>query len=471
MGEDFPPPTVVKAEVKPKKEIVLDPSYINIVVPDDINWTEKAQAAGLKAVDLGSSYLTDMHPTRYFKVITQGNILWYDKTSVLSVVKPILQGAATDDEKIKDFCRSLIKIEENIQKFLGNSTDVVAKMHSSEEAVKGGQFERSDYEKHFAAYESEGIKRFKVPLEEPKQKEITRLFDKLKTDIKALESTSVPKARVKILEEYKADLNAYQKYVSDTLFVTNIQKHPELNNINNVSMAIDKEIKALKTGNIAGRLAEIDSIDKRVVQLIESSNKSFSKEGIVGTPGVSLFEARELLTQRAKLVNELKEWMSSPEEAAAAVKEEEARKKESNDVKPWTASITHAGIRLLESKGEGLLKQWSGARQNLASDFTTAQKNILAELLVGTVRTEKPKYVFGKQKRTDAEIANEIRPILTTVMAKGMLLNDLKAQRDAKILALKLSTFGDRGVWAELFRPNGQFDEKLHAFHQGWATS
>lgn len=476
MGDDPVQRVFVQPEPPPpvkKKEVVLDPRYLNIVVPDNVNWNQKADLAGLKAVELGQEHLSlELSPKQYFKVISEGNVLWYQKTPVLNVAKKILHGMElpNDDNRIEELCGAIISVSDNVMKYNTKNRPSIEKSTST--AASDAQVKREPFERNIETYQNKGSPRFVVPLTSEQSESIDSKLTAIQQHKNMLATISNPRERINALKLYRAQLADYLKYVADLVHATTIEKHPELNNINNIIKAVDEETRAYKEANIAGRLAQIEAIDKQIPQLINETEEAFAKAGnIIGMPGVTLYEADQLLKQRRALVTELKEWISSPEEhskeQALRKQEEEEKRKDSGKFVRWEASLSQGGHTFVVMQEAPIVKKLNEAIAKLAGGFSNEQMKILAELKNGQVR-KKNSHLGGlvKTNRTDTEVANEIRPILTTLMARAMLLNLPQAKTDVDTIEKQASKFRD--VWLEISRPNGNFNSKLQNFFEGW---
>lgn len=295
----------------PLKEPALDPRYLNVKVPANVNWTEKAESAGLKAVQLGQEHLgVGVPPDKFFKVIYNGEVIFYDKKAALEVATKIF------------------------------APDAVG--------VQAGA-------------------------------------------------------------------------VGD--------ENKQINDLCNILIAPPAE----------GRAKDIADATARLKQNCERFDKDMASQSKDRNPGIALFLASEAFRKRQQLIGEM-------QAAKAPVSE----------------------TRMLELSSKSFVPKLDQRLAKLSKFLDAKQLVMLNDVMQGKVKTHNTVLGFKTSQRTDAEIAQELRPIVTTVLARALITLLPAHVAEAKAMIDKLSTYDKGGVWLEMFRPNGHLDLDLHSMMQAW---
>lgn len=455
-GEEYLDVAIQKQQPQPKakeevyKEIALDPRYLNIVIDNMVNWRQQSKAVGLKELDQlkdPAFSVGELPPKDYFKVINHGSVLWYKKEDVAKRASEILQtrpaaeqdvksGEAqvklSQDDRIKELCKTVEMLDKSVKTYLGGKPvldqEVANAAEDKEQVARNVRYQAQD------AFISLFPGKVQESIYEAHQRQLDDLYAgiiKLKDGVDSppphnLSRVSLAQLRNQFLGDYVIQVQKYREMYAKEHAAGN--NNEVIKALDSLISSIQNEMEAIKNVHISDKLAKIDAIDNDIKLLEQVMNKAASetdKKGIsIGTPAVKLFEGQLKLEQRKKMVEELRGWIPV---------------------------ISENAIKVLELKGQPIQNHLNELVKNLK--LNKDQEKVLADLIKGKIKYDKPTMLgLSSKKRELEDVANEIRPIISTLIAQALMNKNGKAKVEALQVIKNLEKSENNDLRVELFR-------------------
>lgn len=420
-----------------QKQLFADSSYLNIVVPPNSNWENRAQAIGLN--DVAGNALSQANQGNYFKVTCGDRAFLYEKQAALQVAQDVLKGnvsasqepqvkAGSDNQevKIKALCNIIGNLGERIHGYILGQKQLGLEFQSPK-GVELARKAREDAESSLVT----NILTLPSRVDEEKVKSSDALLwmAALGQDRQVFQTELSTLEYVKALEKYRGHLIGY-----GTVLKQDPSKFQnDINAVEALEKAINKELNVIKFWSMAP-MAKIETIDSDLGKAMHEVDLQFSlksDKGVpIGNPGIAIGELQVLLEARENEIKKLRELIPLIAE---------------NDV-----NVLEKSVQVTPKKVEEYYKK-------LLTYLNKDQNEILTALKKGSVRKTKPAFLFGTKPLTIKEVGDELRPIVTTII--GLSNQNVQSLLDSKQIIQLLRTtrmtedvFG-RDVWTEVLTP------------------